>query len=229
MRRDPLPQDVAVSFINKDYAMKDIDELARCVVRGKDKDANKLAEQLLAQGTPAETILDEGLLKGMEEVGRLFGANEIFLAEVLIAARAMKAGMRVLEPALATSRLRFKGKVILGTVKGDLHDIGKNIVAIMMQGAGFEVIDLGADVPIERFVEAVKEHAPLALGMSALLTTTMVIMGDVVQAIDEAGLKPRTKIIVGGAPLTKAFASEIGADAFCASAPAGVDFVKTLL
>ena len=209
--------------------MKELEELARCVAQGKDKDAGKWAEQLLAQGTPAGTILDEGLLKGMEEVGRLFGANEIFLAEVLIAARAMKAAMKVLEPALAASPQRFKGKVVLGTVKGDLHDIGKNIVTIMMQGAGFEVVDLGADVPVSRFVDAVKEHAPLAVGMSALLTTTMVTMGDVVQALDEAGLKPRTKVIVGGAPLTGAFASEIGADAFCASAPAGVDFVKSLL
>ena len=163
-------------------------------------------------GMAPRQILEEGLLKTMEEIGRQFSANEIFVPEVLISARAMNAAMEVLKPRLVETGVDPVGRVVLGTVKGDLHDIGKNLVRMMLEGAGFEVTDLGVDVAPEDFVAAVRAHKPHLIGLSALLTTTMGQMRSVVEAVEQAGLRDQVIIMVGGAPVSDAFAEEIGAD-----------------
>ena len=165
----------------------------------------------------------------MDEVGRDFKAGDLFVPEVLIAARAMHAGMNVLRPLLADSDMVTAGKCVIGTVKGDLHDIGKNLVKMMLDGAGFETIDLGTDAGPETFVEAVREHQPQLMGMSALLTTTMVQMKATIEALEEAGLRESVKIMVGGAPVTDVFAREIGADAYAADAASAVDVARRLV
>jgi 5-methyltetrahydrofolate--homocysteine methyltransferase len=165
----------------------------------------------------------------MDQVGKEFKAGELFVPEVLIAARAMHAGMNVLRPLLAQSGVPSAGKYLIGTVKGDLHDIGKNLVKMMVEGAGFEVVDLGTDVPPDKFVAAVKEHQPSLLGMSALLTTTMTSMKTTIEALQEAGVRGSVKIMVGGAPLTEAFAKQIGADAYAPDAATAVDVARQLL
>jgi len=168
---------------------------------------------------PAD-ILNGGLIAGMDEVGRDFKAGDLFVPEVLIAARAMQAGMNVLRPLLAESDVPSAGKCVIGTVQGDLHDIGKNLVRMMLEGAGFETVDLGIDVKPDAFVVAVQEHQPQFLGMSALLTTTMPGMKATIEALQEAGLRYKVKIMVGGAPVTAAFAEQIGADAYAPDAAA---------
>jgi len=174
-------------------------------------------------------VLNDGLIAGLSVVGEKFKANEFYVPEVLIAARAMKSGMEILAPKLSEAGVEPIGRIVLGTVKGDLHDIGKNLVSMMLQGGGFEVIDLGTDVPTEKFVSAAKENDAKVVGLSALLTTTMPQMGEVVKAIQEAGLKGKVKTIIGGAPVTQGFADEIGADGYASDAAAAVDTTKALV
>jgi len=183
----------------------------------------------LEDGIAPGTILTDGMIAAMSEIGRRFEAGEAFVPEMLIAARAMKAGLAVLRPHLVEADIKPLGKVVLGTVQGDLHDIGKNLVGMMMEGAGFEVIDLGTDVSPQRFVQAVREHQPRFVGMSALLTTTMVNMQNVINELKEAGLRDRVVVMVGGAPLTQQFADSIGADLYAPDASSAVSRAKAKL
>jgi 5-methyltetrahydrofolate--homocysteine methyltransferase len=186
----------------------------------------KLVSRGLKQGLVPKDILDNGLVVGMNEVGVRFRAGEMFVPEVLMSADAMQASLQILRPELVASGAKLIGKIVMGTVKGDLHDIGKNLVGMMCQGAGFEVIDVGFNVDPEKFVEAIKEHQPNVVGMSALLTTTMRAMAQTVKAIEEAGLRDQVKIMVGGAPVDAAFAERIGADGYGSNGPAGSDLAK---
>ncbi len=197
--------------------------------QGKMEEVKTLVQGALDAGESAERVLKEGLIQAMDRLGVRFKNGEIYIPEVLLAARAMHAGMAVLKPILSKSTGTMTGKVLIGTVKGDLHDIGKNLVAMMLEGGGFDVIDLGIDVPASRFVEAVKEHRPQVVGMSALLTTTMLEMKKTIQALEAAGQKDQVKIIVGGAPVTERFAMEIGADGYAPDAASAVDRVRSLI
>ncbi|RME78781.1 MAG: cobalamin-binding protein [Chloroflexi bacterium] len=205
------------------------EQLATSVLEGQSDKTPTLVQKALDEGLSAKEILDNGLIVGMNEVGVRFKRGDMFVPEVLMSAEAMQAGLDVLRPLLAAGNVKMMGKVVLGTVKGDLHDIGKNLVGMMCEGAGFQVINLGFNVPPEKFVEAIKEHKPDIVGMSALLTTTMRAMGYTIKAIEEAGLRDSVKIIVGGAPVDEAFAQRIGADGYGANAPAAVDVCKQLI
>ncbi|MDY6877237.1 MAG: corrinoid protein [Chloroflexota bacterium] len=210
--------------------MNDIQQnIASRLYDGDAETVAELVQQALDQGMLPQDILSGGLIAGMDEVGRDFKANELYVPEVLIAARAMHAGMRVLRPLLAESNVPSAGKYLIGTVQGDLHDIGKNLVKMMLEGAGFETIDLGTDLPAEDFVAAVREHQPNLLGMSALLTTTMPQMKTTIEALEEAGLRDSVKIMVGGAPVTNTFAKQIGADAYAPDAATAVDIARRLM
>jgi len=187
----------------------------------------RLCEEAVKAGVPAYEVVMDGMAKGMEIVGEKYERNEYFLAELIMAGETMKEGMKVLEPYLKAGELKKIGKVVIGTVRGDLHDIGKNIVATLLSAAGFEVVDLGVDVPPEKFVEAVKENNPDIVGMSALLTTTMVEMEEIIKALKEAGLRDKVKVIIGGAPITEEFAKKIGADAAAKDAVEGVNICKS--
>jgi 5-methyltetrahydrofolate--homocysteine methyltransferase len=206
-----------------------LQELASNLYNGEEEKVAALVQQALDQGMKPGDVLAGGLIAGMDEVGKDFKAGELFVPEVLIAARAMHAGMHILRPLLSESDARGAGKYVIGTVKGDLHDIGKNLVKMMLEGAGFETIDLGTDAEPADFVNAVREHQPNFLGMSALLTTTMVNMKATIEALEEAGLRESVKIMVGGAPVTKAFAEEIGADAYAPDAASAVDVARDLV
>jgi 5-methyltetrahydrofolate--homocysteine methyltransferase len=206
--------------------MEILDQIGESLQKGDDKTVGELTQQAIDAGISAGEILNNGLLAGMDVVGRKFGANEIFLPEVLLAARAMNAGMDLIKPLLIADDVPSLGKVVIGTVKGDLHDIGKNLVGIMLKGAGFEVVDLGADVEAERFVEAAEAEGASVLGLSALLTTTMTAMKDVVDLVKSRGLD--VKVIVGGAPVSEDFAKDIGADAYGYDAANAVGLVKNL-
>lgn len=197
--------------------------------QGKMEEAKRLTQEALDAGEPPERVLKDGLIAAMDRIGVKFKNGEIYIPEVLIAARAMHAGMAVLKPVLSKSTGTMAGKVIIGTVKGDLHDIGKNLVVMMLEGGGFEVVDLGIDVPPEKFIEAIKQHQPQVVGMSALLTTTMKEMKNTIQALEWAGLRDQVKTIVGGAPVTEKFAKEIGADGYAPDAASAVDTVKSLI
>ena len=172
---------------------------------GRAKEVKDLVQQAIDQGIGARTILEDGLLAGMNIIGAKFKRNEVFVPEVLIAARAMNIGMVLLKPLLVTAGVQATGKVIIGTVKGDLHDIGKNVVRMMMEGKGLEVIDLGADVPAGKFIQAVKDHDADILALSAMLTTTMIEMKAVIEALEAAGLRDKVKVMIGGAPITEGF------------------------
>ncbi len=210
--------------------MSDIlQEMASNLYDGEDKKVAELVQKALDQGMPPGEILSGGLIAGMDEVGKDFKAGDLFVPEVLIAARAMQAGMSILRPLLAESDAPSAGKYVIGTVKGDLHDIGKNLVKMMLEGAGFETVDLGTDVGSGDFVKAVQEHRPSLLGMSALLTTTMVNMKATIEALEEAGLRDSVRIMVGGAPVTATFAKEIGADAYAPDAASAVDVARELV
>jgi 5-methyltetrahydrofolate--homocysteine methyltransferase len=174
-------------------------------------------------------ILNEGMISAMREVGRLFEAGEYYVPEMLISARAMQAGLALLKPHLVQAKVESAGKVIVGTVKGDLHDIGKNLVAMMLEGSAFEIVDLGVDVSPEKFVDAVKLHQPQIVGLSALLTTTMPSMRTTIEALQTAGLREQVKVIIGGAPITEAYARDIGADGFAADASRAVTLAKSLV
>ncbi|NSW84140.1 MAG: corrinoid protein [Syntrophothermus sp.] len=205
-----------------------LEQLAQFVIDGNAEETQKVVKKLLDEGISATTILNDGLLKGMEEVGKLFKAMEIYVPEVLVAARAMQLGVNELKPFLAGSGSVSEGTVVIGTVKGDIHDIGKNLVVMMLEGAGFKVIDLGINVPEGKFIEAVKEHKPIVLGLSALLTTTMKEMKVVIDALKEAGLRDAVKVMVGGAPVTQAYADSIGADGYAENASEAVEKIKAI-
>lgn len=192
--------------------MSTLVEIGNALEKGKKKLVVQYVQQALDEGCSASKILTEGLLPGMDRVGVKFRANEIFVPEVLVAARAMNAGAALLKPLLAEEGAVSRGKMVLGTVKGDLHDIGKNLVKMMVEGKGLEVIDLGVDVAPEAFVQAAIDNSADIIGCSALLTTTMPVMGDVVKAVEAAGIRDQVKIMVGGAPVTQEFCDSIGAD-----------------
>jgi 5-methyltetrahydrofolate--homocysteine methyltransferase len=206
-----------------------LQEIASNLYDGEDEKVAELVQDALDQEMGPGEILAGGLIAGMDEVGKDFKAGDLFVPEVLIAARAMHAGMGVLRPLLAESDIPSAGKYLIGTVEGDLHDIGKNLVRMMLEGAGFEAIDLGTDVKPDGFVEAVREHQPQIVGMSALLTTTMVNMKTTIEALEEAGLRESVKIMVGGAPVTAAFAEEIGADGYAPDAASAVDVARQFI
>ncbi|MCG9896007.1 MAG: corrinoid protein [Fimbriimonadaceae bacterium] len=205
----------------------DLQPLTQSIVGGKRKDAKEHTEQALAAGVGPEAIL-AALVAGMDEIGGRFQRNEAFVPEMLIAARAMKEAMSVLEPELLKAGIRPEFTAVIGTVQGDLHDIGKNLVAMMWKGANFNVVDLGTNVEAERFVAAAQEHQADLVGLSALLTTTMPNMKATIEALKAAGL-PKTKIMVGGAPITQEFADEIGADGFAPDAAGAVQVARTLM
>jgi 5-methyltetrahydrofolate--homocysteine methyltransferase len=197
------------------------------VIAGDPNTAVAITKQAIGEGTSAETVLKEGLIAGMEVIGVRFKNNEVYVPEVLIAARAMKMAMQVLEPELIKAGVKPVGKFVIGTVQGDLHDIGKNLVAMMMKGAGFDVIDLGVDVTSEKFIEKTKATGAHLVGMSTLLTTTMPGVEKTLKAIRDAGLK--AKIMVGGAPVTQSYADKIGADGYAPDAASAVDVAKRLI
>ncbi|MFH1882066.1 MAG: corrinoid protein, partial [Planctomycetota bacterium] len=206
--------------------MADLKALADAVIKGDQSTAVEITKSALEEGTAAKNVLEEGLIAGMDVVGDRFKNNEIYIPEVLIAARAMKMAMEFLEPELIKAGVKPVGKFLVATVQGDLHDIGKNLVAMMLKGAGFEVIDLGVDVSPEKFVEQVKAKGAHLVGMSALLTTTMPGMEKTIKALKEAGVS--AKIMIGGAPVTQGYADKIGADGYAADAASAVDMAKSL-
>ena len=203
-----------------------LSELSTAVIEGNMDDIEELTRDALDDGLDAKQILDKGLMPGMDHVGVEFKAGNMFVPEVLRSARAMQTSMTIIKPLLAASGEKMTGKVLLGTVKGDLHDIGKNLVAMMCEGAGFEVKDLGKDVEPDAFVEAVKEFEPDVLGMSALLTTTMRSMEHTVKALEEAGVRDKVKVMIGGAPVTQVFSDQIGADGYASNAASAADLAK---
>lgn len=209
--------------------MADLNALATAIINGKAPDAKELAEQALAEGVSAAEVLNKGLMAGMSVVGERFKNNEFYVPEVLIAARAMKGAMEVLRPSLADTGVQPTGRVAIGTVKGDLHDIGKNLVAMMLEGAGFEIIDLGVDVKPEQFVDAVNTRNADVVALSALLTTTMPAMKETISALQSAGVRDKVAILIGGAPVTQSYAEEIGADGYAPDAASAVDRAKALL
>jgi 5-methyltetrahydrofolate--homocysteine methyltransferase len=206
-----------------------LEQISSNLYDGEDQAVAELVQRALDLGLSPSNILQGGLIAGMDVVGRDFKAGELFVPEVLVAARAMHAGMNVLRPLLAESEAPSAGKYLIGTVKGDLHDIGKNLVRMMLEGAGFETVDLGTDVDPQAFVAAIRDHRPTLVGMSALLTTTMVQMKATIEALEEAGLRDSVKIMVGGAPVTDAFARQIGADAYAPDAASAVDVARSLV
>ena len=209
--------------------MADLKALGENLFAGKAEEVKRLTQEAVDEGLGPKEILDNGLILGMNEVGKKFKANEIYVPEVLIAARAMHAGMAVLEPLLVEAGIEPVGKIAIGTAKGDLHDIGKNLVAMMFKGAGFKVEDLGIDTPPEKFVQAVKEKGAQIIAISALLTTTMPSMKDVVDALNKEDLGSKAKTMIGGAPVTQNYADEIGASGYAADAASAVEKAKELL
>lgn len=209
--------------------MEILNDIAKSLMAGDDKKIVQEVSQAIEEGVPTTRILDDGLIAGMNVVGKRFKNHEMFLPEVLLSARAMTAGVALLKPLLIAEEVPSRGKVILGSVQGDLHDIGKNLVGIMLEGAGFEVVDLGIDVPPERFIEAAVTEEAGVIGLSSLLTTTMDIMKGVVELAGQRGLSDRIKIIVGGAPLSEEFAQSIGANGYAYDAANAVEKVIALL
>lgn len=206
-----------------------LQDIANALKSGRAPIVKKLVNEALEEGVGPQQILTEGLIAGMSEIGEKFKNNEVYVPEVLIAARAMYAGLDILKPRLAAADVEPLGKVAIGTVKGDLHDIGKNLVAMMLEGNGFEILDLGIDVSPERFVEAVTKEGAQIICMSALLTTTMPSMRDTVEALKAAGVRDQVKVMIGGAPVTQAYCDEIGADAYTGDAASAVDAAKALM
>ena len=208
--------------------MADMLAIAKAVESGRKKIVDQLVKEALNEGVKAETILNEGLVVGMTNLGEMFKNGEVYVPEVLVAARAMKAGTDILKPLLASENVQSLGKVAIGTVQGDLHDIGKNLVGMMLEGNGFEVIDLGVDVAPEKFVEAVKNGAQV-IGMSALLTTTMPMMKAVIEMLNAEGLRDKVKVMIGGAPITQEYADQIGADGYSTDAASAAELAKKLI
>ena len=206
-----------------------LEQISENLIKGKANEVKELVQKALDDGLDAGEVLNNGLLAGMGVVGERFKKNEIYVPEVLIAARAMKAGSEILKPLLAESGVKPTGTVVLGTVKGDLHDIGKNLVGMMLEGGGFQVVDLGTDVPSEKFVEAARESNAEIIGASALLTTTMTAMKEVVDSLSSSDLGGKVKIMIGGAPVTQAYCDEIGADGYAPDAASAADVAKTFI
>jgi len=206
-----------------------LEPIYQAVLDGDAKGAEAAVKAALAANVPAEDILQKACIPAMGEVGRLFEEGEKFVPEMLISARAMQTAVRLLKPLLAQANVQSAGKVIVGTVQGDLHDIGKNLVGMMMEGSGFEVVDLGTDVTPAKFVDAVRQHKPQVMGMSALLTTTMPSMKKCMEALKEAGLRDQVKVLIGGAPVTQAYADQIGADGYAPDASSAARAAKALL
>lgn len=209
--------------------MSVLEDLKESVINGDEKKVIEYTQKALDEGIDVEKILNDGFIPGMDVVGSKFQANEIYVPEMLMSAKAMKAGMKILEPLLTEAGIEPIGKVVIGTVKGDLHDIGKNLVAMMLEGGGFEVIDAGVDITPQKFMDLVKENKPDILGLSALLTTTMGEIKNVIDAFKENGFRDDIKIMVGGAPLTDDYAKEVGADGYSPDAASAVDLAKELL
>jgi len=209
--------------------MVDLKQIAEKLIQGKAPQVKELVQKAVDEGDDVQEVLNAGLLAGMSVVGDKFKKNEFYVPEVLIAAKAMKEGMQILRPLLAEKGIKGAGTVVLGTVRGDLHDIGKNLVGMMLEGAGFEVVDLGVDVAPEKFVEEVKEKNAEIVGLSALLTTTMPGMKEVIAALTTNGLRKKVKVMIGGAPVTQDYADEIGADGYAPNAASAVDKAKDLL
>jgi 5-methyltetrahydrofolate--homocysteine methyltransferase len=209
--------------------MELLERMSEELQKGNYREMPNLVQEALKSHIPPSKILSNGLVAGMDVVGEKFRRNELFIPEVLISAKAMHAGMEVLRPKLVESGAKLGGKVVIGTVKGDLHDIGKNLVGMLMEGAGYQVIDIGIDVPSEKFVEAVRAHQPQVVGLSALLTTTMPRMKEVIESLREAGIRNQVKVMVGGAPVTERFAKDIGADGYAPDAANAAERVRQLL
>ncbi len=209
--------------------MSILDEIRKSVIDGDMEATQAQVQTALAENIPPESILTEGLIAAMSEVGRLFEAGDFYVPEMLISARAMKSGLAILRPRLAAENIKAVGKVVIGTVQGDLHDIGKNLVGMMLEGAGFEVIDLGVDVSPEKYVAAVQENHPDLLGCSALLTTTMPRMKDIISALEAAGMRETVKVMIGGAPVTEQYATSIGADIFAPDAASAAQRARQAL
>jgi 5-methyltetrahydrofolate--homocysteine methyltransferase len=205
-----------------------VEKIYSGVVNGKKADVEAEVREALKRKTPAEIILAQGLIAAMAEVGARFERGEFYVPEMLVAARAMQSGLAVLRPHLVNANVPVRGKVVLGTVRGDMHDIGKNLVGMMLEGAGYDIVDLGTDVPPQRFAEAARDPGVSLVGMSALLTTTMRNMPPVIGALEDAGLRSRVKVMVGGAPLTEAFAKQIGADGYAPDASRAVALAEAL-
>jgi len=207
----------------------DFEKLSNSVIQGNAAEVAELTREAVDEGVKPTEIINQGLINGMNVVGKRFKAGDMFVPEVLMAAKAMKGGMEIVQPLLVEGEMEEAGRVVLGTVAGDLHDIGKNLVGMMMESGGLEVTDLGTDVEADEFVESVREVKPHVLGMSALLTTTMLEMKDVIEVLEEEGLRDDVKVIVGGAPVTREFADEIGADGWAPDAASAKDLAFELL
>jgi len=208
---------------------KIFEKISTAILEGDSDASASVTQQGLDEGVSAADILNNGLIVGMNEVGVRFKAGDMFVPEVLMSAEAMASGMTLLRPLLAESGTKMAGTIVMGTVEGDLHDIGKNLVSMMCEGAGFQIVNIGFDAAPDKFIDAIKEHQPEIVGMSAMLTTTMRAMGHTIKAIEEAGLRDKVKIMVGGAPVDKEFADRIGADGYGANAPASSELAKQLV
>ncbi len=208
--------------------MADMNAISSAVKEGRKKIVEQLVSEALAEGVPASEVLNDGLVVGMTELGELFKNGEVYVPEVLVAARAMKAGTAILKPLLKAENVQSLGTVAIGTVEGDLHDIGKNLVGMMLEGVGFTVMDLGENVSPDSFVNAVKEGANI-IGMSALLTTTMPMMATTIKALEDAGVRDKVKVMIGGAPVTQEYANQIGADGYSADAASAAELAKRLV
>lgn len=204
------------------------EKLSTAILEGDSGTSVEYVQKGLDKGLEPNDVLNNGLIVGMNEVGVRFKRGDMFVPEVLMSAEAMSEGMTLLRPLLAASGVKMAGKIVMGTVKGDLHDIGKNLVSMMCEGAGFEIVNLGFDVAPDKFIEAIKEHQPEIIGMSAMLTTTMRAMGHTIKAIEEAGFRDQVKVMVGGAPVDQEFADRIGADGYGANAPVSAELSKQL-
>jgi 5-methyltetrahydrofolate--homocysteine methyltransferase len=209
--------------------MKELQDLAQLLEQGQAQKVSELTQQLVDSGLSPQMILNDGLIAGMAVVGEKMRGGEMYLPEVLQSASAMHGSLKILRPHLVREGAQSRGKILMGTVKGDMHDIGKNLVGIMLQGAGFDIVDLGLNVPPQKFIDAINTHQPAILGLSAMLTTTMLNMKTTLDAIAEAGIRSKVKVIIGGAPVSQKFADEIGADGYARDAVLAVDKVKQLL
>lgn len=209
--------------------MSNFSNLAELVIEGNYDGVKDLTQKMINNGDEPLEIINQGLMVGMNEVGVRFKAGDMYVPEVMMSAKAMSTGIELLKPLIADKDMPSAGKVVIGTVKGDLHDIGKKLVVMMLESAGFKIIDLGVDVDVASFVKAVKEHSPQVIGLSALLTTTMLVMRDTIEALKQEGLRDSVKVIVGGAPISESFAQEIGADGYASDAAAATDLCRRLV
>jgi 5-methyltetrahydrofolate--homocysteine methyltransferase len=209
--------------------MELFDNLAQKVETGDMAEVKSLVDKAIAGGTSPSEVLNGGLVAGMNAIGIKFRAGDVFLPEVLLAARAMKAGLAIVKPLLAQAKVKSKGKIVLGTVKGDMHDIGKNIVCYMLEGAGYDVIDLGLDVPAQKYLDAARREGAQVIGVSSLLTTTMINIREVIDAVAASDLKGKVRVVIGGSPITQTFADEIKADGYAPNAPEAVELITKII